>query len=163
MEIRREGPQWAWQSWRESKVSLQDAVWHQKKMTDTSLMLLFPKRHTGCQNLWWETSELCVLGFGLHTPGLGIWLVSRTQSLCNFAIALFSPIFSSCYTFPVGHWVSPATLLSLANSCTVQNHWGAEVALVCFHSILWGFRSCDNSWVLPALEHGRLSLLFILS
>lgn len=32
---------------------------------------------------------------------------------------------------------------------------GTEEALVCFHSILWGFRSRDNLRVLPALEHGR--------
>lgn len=110
----------------------------------------FPNSTLGAKN-----SDRRPQSFGLCTTGLGIWLVSRTQSLCNFAIALFPPIFSSCYTFPIGHWVSPATLLSLANSCIVQNHWGAEVALVCFHSILWGFRSCDDLWVLPALEHCR--------
>lgn len=97
-----------------------------------SYVTLFQTAHLWCQKLQWETSELCVLGFGLCTPGLGIWLVSRTQSLCNFAIALFSPIFSSCYTFPVGHWVSLATLLSLANSCTVQNHWGGGWLLFVF-------------------------------
>lgn len=126
MEIRREGLQWAMTELEGIKSEAPGcSVTPEKEDRHISNVTLSQTAHRVPKTLMGDLRAVCSRLWTAHDWPGNLTGIQNPESL-QFCRCSFLSHFLQLLHFPSRSWVSPATLLSLANSCTVQNHWGGR-------------------------------------